>query len=300
MPRRLVCPRPIDCRHGPADDRAGRAAAALPQHEFRRQQFDARAEARVGDAIEHAGAGPLAQLAHRLVDRGQRRVEQAAGIDVVKADHGHLVGDAHPRRGERPHDADGHLVVGAHDRLRQRPALPGQQVFPGPLATADAEDPLDRADQLALRITAEHVLQGESPLAGVGRVRRPVDMEQAPHAVFGDEVGDDGGRAREVVGGHHVGRPLARGPGDDDHGDPGRQALDVTGGDESLADEDPVDLARQRVKPAEVRLAEVLGLHERDQERPVVVADERLDPAQYLVVVQQAHVLDVVVLDLAL
>ena len=85
--------------------------------------------------------------------------------------------------------------------------------------------------------------EGEPPLDRVGGVRRPADVEQAPPAVVGDEVGDEGGCAGEVVGGHHVGGLRAEGPGDDDDGEPCGQALDVPGGGEPFADENPVDLA---------------------------------------------------------
>ena len=59
----------------------------------------------------------------------------------------------------------------------------------------------------------------------------------------------------------------------------------------------PVDLAGQGIHPGEVG---PVALHEGDQQRPVAVPDARLDAAQHLVVVQQAHVLDVDVVDLAL
>jgi hypothetical protein len=50
-----------------------------------------------------------------------------------------------------------------------------------------------RVDELALRVVAQHVVEGEPPLDRVGGVQRAADVEQAPGAVVGDEVGDDGG-----------------------------------------------------------------------------------------------------------
>ncbi len=99
-----------------------------------------------------------------------------------------------------------------------------------------------------MRVAAQRVVQGEPPLDRVGGVRRPADVEQAPPAVVGDEVGDEGGGAGEVVGGHHVGGLRAEGPGDDDDGKPRGEALDVPGIGEPFADENPVDLARQRIQ----------------------------------------------------
>src|SRR5271169_109683 len=72
------------------------------------------------------------------------------------------------------------------------------------------------------------------------------------------------------------------------------------GGDEPLADENPVDLAGHRVQPAEIRRANPLGLNEGDEEEQVVVTDPRLYSAKHLVVVEQTHVLDVLRLYLAL
>ena len=99
---------------------------------------------------------------------GERGIEQAAGIDVIEADHGHLPGDPYAGRGEGPQDPDSHLVVGAYDRFRQRPAVPEEQFLARLLTAADAEDPLRRADQLAVRMAAQDVFEGEPPLDRVG------------------------------------------------------------------------------------------------------------------------------------
>ncbi len=76
---------------------AGRAAAAGAQDELGRQQLDLRAAGRLGDPVEQPGAGPLAEQAHRLVHGGERRVDKAAGEDVVEADHRHVL--RHPHAG---------------------------------------------------------------------------------------------------------------------------------------------------------------------------------------------------------
>src|SRR6266536_787852 len=70
-------------------------------------------------------------------------------------------------------------------------------------------------------------------------------------------------------------------------------ALDVPGGGESFADEDPVHLARQGVKAGQFRLAGSVCLHEAAEQQPLAVADPCLHAALYFVVVEQALVLDV-------
>ena len=175
--------------------------------------------ARVGDPVEQAGAGAFAQHAHRLMHGGQRGLAQAAGEDVVEADQGYLVRHGDPGPGQRLEDPDGHLVVGGDDRIRQGLAGHGDQPLAGLLPALHAEEPLVPADELALGVRAEHLVQAESPLPGVGGVRRPVYPEQPSLAVITDEVGDHRGRARPVVRRHHVGRPLVRGARYDDDGD---------------------------------------------------------------------------------
>ena len=193
-----TCPGRLERLDDPTGHRAGRAAAARPQHELGRQQLYGGGQVRVGDALNNAGAGLLAQQAHGLVHGGERGIEQAAGIDVVEADHGHLLGDPYAGRGEGPQDPDRHLVVGAHDRFRQRPAESDKQFLARLLAAADTEDPLRRADQLAVRMAAQDVFEGEPPLDRVRRVRGADDVAQAPLAMSGDEVSDDGGRAEKL------------------------------------------------------------------------------------------------------
>src|SRR6266702_4076802 len=97
-----------------------------------------------------------------------------------------------------------------------------------------------------------------------------------------------------VVRGHHIGRPLAGVPGDDHHGQPLGQPRQERGRHHALTDQQAVDLAGQREQPGQVRVAGLLEVG--DQQGPLVVPDARLDAAQYLVVEQQAHALDGVLL----
>jgi hypothetical protein len=154
--------------------------------------------------------------------------------------------------------------------------------------------PCAEPDELALRVAAQRVVEGEPPLDRVGGVGRPADVEQAAPAVAGDEVGDEGGCAGEVVGGHHVGGLRAEGPGDDDDGEPFGEALYVPGVGEPFADENPVDLARQRIQAGEFRPAGPVCLDEGAEQQPLAVADPFLYAALDLVVVEQALGLDVV------
>ena len=232
-----------------ADFQAGRAAAAGPQDELCRQQLHGRGKVRDGDAIEEASARPLTEHANGLEDGRERGVEQARRVDIVEADHGHLAWYPHAGRREGPQHPDRHLVVGAHDRIGQRATVPGEQVFTGLFAASRAEDAVLGADKLALRIVAQHVMEAEPPLDGVGCIQRAVHMEQSLCAVIGNQVGDDRRRSGEVVGRHDVGRPVAWRPGYDHHGDPRGQALDMTGADEPFADEDAVHLARTSGSP---------------------------------------------------
>ena len=58
-------------RHGLADHRARRAAAAGAQHQFGRQQLNLLPHGRPGDPVEQPGASSLPEQAHRLVDGGR-------------------------------------------------------------------------------------------------------------------------------------------------------------------------------------------------------------------------------------
>jgi hypothetical protein len=109
-----------------------------------------------------------------------------------------------------------------------------------------------------------------------------------------DEVGDHGGRAGQVVRRHHVDGLLMRGAREDHHRQAGGQPLDERGGHDPLADQDAVDLAGERLDPG---VAGIVGaLQEGDEQRPFLVPDPGFHAAQHLVVEQQVHVLDVVLL----
>ena len=86
----------------------------------------------------------------------------------------------------------------------------------------------------------------------------------------------------------------AESPGDDDDGEPFGEALDVPGGGESFADENPVHLGRQRVQAGQFRRARPVCLHKAAEQQPLAVADPCLHAALDLVVVEQALGLDVV------
>jgi hypothetical protein len=131
----------------PAGSRSLTAARA------RWQQLHGRGEARAGDPVEQSGAGPLAEQVHRLADRRELRIGQADGIEVVETGHGYLVRDADAGCGEGPQDPDRHLIVGAHGVRELRGAL--QAAVACPLAAADGEGSLHRADELAVRAAAQ-------------------------------------------------------------------------------------------------------------------------------------------------
>src|SRR5258707_62791 len=111
-----------------------------------------------------------------------------AGEMWVKATTANPGGKARP--GPRPasQQPDRHVVVGAHDRVGQLPAVSGEQVVPSLLAAADAKGAVRGADETTVRIAAQGVVEAEPPLDGVGRVRWPVEVEQPPLAVSGDQV----------------------------------------------------------------------------------------------------------------
>jgi hypothetical protein len=148
-------------------------------------------------------------------------------------------------------------------------------------------------------------LHRAAPGPRVGRGGRAVDVEQAAPAVIGDEVLDERVRARPVVRGHHVHPALRHVARHDDHGNPLREPRHDRRRDHALTDEQAVDLAGQREQAGLHRAvgghrgAAVLVLaQEGDQQRPGQVPDPRLDAAHDLVVEQQAHRLDVVLVRL--
>ena len=148
-------------------------------------------------------------------------------------------------------------------------------------------------------------LHREPPGPGVRRARRPVDVEQPAPAVLGDKVLDERVRARPVVRGHHVHAALRHVTRHDHHGDPLGQPGHHLRRDHALTDQQAVHLARERQQAGlhwpvrRHRGAAVLVLaQEGDQQGPGKLPDPRLDPAHHLVVEQQAHRLDVVLVRL--
>ena len=212
-----------DGLHRLSHHRAGRAAAARPDDELRREQFDHGPERRVRDPLDQPLAGALADAPDRLVDRGQRRVAQGGGVDVVKADQRDVI--RHPDRvlGQGTEHADRHLVVGADDRVGQlaaRAAEVGQHLLRRGLAAAHAEPSAAGADQLGARMRVDDRLGGLPPGLGVGRGLRPVDVEQPTAAVVDDQVAHQRVRARPVVRRHHVHAAQRRVAGHHDHRQP--------------------------------------------------------------------------------
>ena len=116
----------------------------------------------------------LAQLAHRLPDRRQRRVEVLREPDVVEADDRDVVGHGQPALPHGVEHADGHLVVEAEDAGgRPRPA---EQL----LARGDAR--LDR--EVAAGDGDRH-----ARAVAVGPGHRPLHAIAAERA--GHRAGDD-------------------------------------------------------------------------------------------------------------
>src|SRR5436190_8374010 len=83
---------------------------ALPDDQARRQQVGAPGPLATGDPVEHEAGGDLADLAHRLVDRGQRRVDVRRDRQIVVADHRDVLGNAKPLGAEPPDRAEGDEV----------------------------------------------------------------------------------------------------------------------------------------------------------------------------------------------
>ena len=163
-----------------------------------------------GDALEQPGAGPLAELAHGLVDGGERRVDDAPEEDVIETDHGHVLGNPHPGPAERLQHADRHLVVGADHGVGQAPPGRASRLAPASSPLCTLNRPLNVPTSWHVRVRLQHVSQREPPLLGVGGGARPVHVKQPPRAVGLDEVAHQGGGAGPVVRGDHVGRALLR------------------------------------------------------------------------------------------
>lgn len=153
---------------GTADEGARRAAAALPQHQFGRQQLYPGKQAGCRDALEQPVAGPFAEHAHGLVDGGQRRLAQVAGEDVVEPDHGDLFRYPDAGRGERSQHPDGHLVVGGDHGVRELAPAFGEDPPAGHQPAIDIVRAVGGAGQPGGRVVTQHLQQPAAPL---GRVR---------------------------------------------------------------------------------------------------------------------------------
>ncbi len=173
---------------------------------------------------------------------------------------------------------DRHLVVRADHRVRHVAVALGEKCLAELLAAGDSEQALRTAHKPTVGMAAQHVHESPAPLASVGRGRRPIQVVEPPAAVVLDQVSYQRGRSRPVVGGHHIGRALARVPSDDNDGQPLGQAGQEGRRDDSLTDQQPVDLAGQRQQARQVGLAALFEAG--DHQRPVEGPDPRLDPAQ--------------------
>ena len=147
--------------------------------------------------------GRPADVAHGLVNAGQRGDELTGHGDVVVADDRHVAGDGQPAPSDLAHGADGHLVVGA-EQGRGR---------------AGVVEQAGRADRARVRRVALAVVHrlgldqglpglqprrgdgGQSagaPVDGLAHRRRPVD-EADPAVPQGQQVLDGGAGPGDVV-----------------------------------------------------------------------------------------------------
>jgi len=117
------------------------------------------------------------------VDRGQRRGEQGAEVDVVEPGDGDVRGDSQAGRLQFPHGPDRHLVIGADDGVGHLapPAAesPGGEDLAHRLLSAGGHEPaLEGSRQPRARMPGEFFIEGRAPLSGVRRLRRAADVEQ--------------------------------------------------------------------------------------------------------------------------
>jgi hypothetical protein len=264
------------------------AAAAGADDELSGQHLDGRRERRRVDPGEQPAGRAAAEVAQRLADGGQRRVDDAAGVHVVEPGHRYVRRAADARALQLAQYADGHLVVRAHHGVR--PRLAGEQGPGGGQPAVFGEVPLDDLGDAAARARRDSPLEGEPPFHRVGRVRRPGDEAQPAVAVLPGQVPGDGRDAAGVVAQEDVKRGLVAAPGDDDDGQLAGQGVQFALVQDLLGDEQAVDLAGQRVDP----LAELLApAAESQQQRVLGPAQHRLGRVHDVVDEQQAAALDV-------
>ena len=169
------------------------------------------------DAIEQHFGGPPANLLLELGHRGQGRVHQLGGGDVVEAGDSDVFGDAQPGFADGEHGAHGHQIIrGKHGPRARREAE--QLLHPlvaaglGVIAAAD-EHFLERdvmlGERLAVTLDAPRPRRcifdaGDHPDAGVAAL---------------DQVVDDGPGRGDVVDEDHIHRRGSRGLEKVHHGD---------------------------------------------------------------------------------
>jgi hypothetical protein len=264
------------------------AAAAGADDDLGGQHLHCRGERRLVDPGEQPVGGTAAKVAQRLADRGQRRVDDAAGVHVVVAGHRHVRRDPHARLLQLAQRADGHLVVRAHHGLRQR--LAAEQGPGGRDAAVLGEVTVDDLGDAAARAGRDGLLECQPPFGGVRCVLRAGEEAEPVAAVLLDQVPGDRGHAAGVVTEEDVHRGLVTAPGDDDDGYLGGQRPQFVVIEDFLGDEQAVDLAGERAHPLREQLA---AAAEGQQQRVLGPAQHRLGRVHDVVDEQQAASLDV-------
>jgi len=225
------------------------------------------------------------------MDRGQRRTEQGAEVDVVEPDHGHVGGDADPGRLQFPHGPHRHLVIGADNGIWQLGVRRGEY-FPYRELAADRREPaLEGSCQPHARILGKRLLEDAAPFPRVRCLAGPGDVEQPGRAVPFDQVARQLPGASAIVDVHDVGIRLVRGAGNQHDRDAPSKPGQVLRWVDALGDQQPVDLRRNLLQPP-VRTRVVGGVAHRDQHRPFRSAQRGLNAAQHLIDEQQAFMLD--------
>jgi hypothetical protein len=265
------------------------AAAARADDESGGQYLHCRGEGRIVDPGQQAVGGADAEVADRLADRGQLRLDDLTGVHIIESGHRHVGRDPDARPLQFAQHADRHLVVRAHHRLRQ--VLAGEQGSGGGDSAVFREVALDDLDDAAARVGRDRVLERQPPL---GRVRRRVPRarhEAEPLVlVLLDQVAGHAGHAGHVVAEVDVDRGLIATAGDDDDRQRLGQGPQFRLAEHFLGDEQPVGVAGQRAHS----LAEQLtGAAEGQQERVLGPAQDVLGRVHDLVHEQQAAALDV-------
>jgi hypothetical protein len=264
------------------------AAAAGTDHELGGQYFDCRCERRIFDPGEQAMGGTAAEVAERLADRRQPRIDEPAGVHVVEPGHRHIGRDPDACPLEFAQHSDGHLVVGAHHGLRQR--LAGEQRPGGRDAAVLREVTLDDRRDAAARAGRDGLLECQPPFRRVRRVVRAGHEAESLVLVLLGQMPGHGRHPADVVAEENVHRGLLAAAGDDDDGYLLGQSTQFALFHDFLGDEQAVGLPGQRTHPLAEQLA---GTAEGQQQRVLGPAEDVLGRVHDVVDEQQAGALDV-------